>query len=71
MVLLLLLGTQSVPPLTQDLTDCTIVLVWVALVHQGTMALAEDHESVHRSTDVVLFSLWKAMIRQRKFVNLL
>lgn len=57
MVLLLLVGPQSVPPLPQDLADCSVILVGMPLVHQGPVALAEDHERVHRSADVVLLPL--------------
>lgn len=61
-VLLLLVGPQSVPPLPQDLADCPVVLVGVSLVHQGAVAFAEDHECVHGAADVVLLPLvgfWK------------
>lgn len=57
MVLLLLVGPQRVPPLPQDLADCPVVLVGVSLVHQGTVAFAEDHECVHGAADVVLLPL--------------
>lgn len=57
MVLLLLVGSQSVPPLPQDLADRPIVLVGVALVHQSTVALAEDHERVHGTANVVFLPL--------------
>lgn len=57
MVLLLLDGTQRVPPLPQDLADRPIVLVGVTLVHKGTMALAEDHERIHWPADVVFLPL--------------
>ena len=56
-VQLLLLGLQGVPPFTKDLADCAVVLVGVALVDHGTMALAEDHEGVHRTSDVLLVLL--------------
>ncbi len=62
MVLLLLVGPQSVPPLPQDLADCPVVLVGVSLVHQGPMAFTEDHERIHGTADVVLLPLvgvWK------------
>ena len=56
-VQLLLLGLQGVPPFTKDLADCAVVLVGVALVDHGTMALAEDHEGIHRTSDVLLVLL--------------
>lgn len=57
MVLLLLVGPQSVPPLPQDLADCPVVLVGVSLVHQGAVAFTEDHECIHGTADVVLLPL--------------
>lgn len=57
MVLLLLLGPQSVPPLAQDLTDGPVVLVGVTLVDQGPVPLAEDHEGIHGPPDMILFPL--------------
>lgn len=57
MILLLLFGSQSVPPFAQYFTDCAVVLVWVSLMHQRTVALTKDHKGVHRPSDVVLFSL--------------
>lgn len=56
-VLLLLVGPQRVPPLPQDLADRPVVLVGVSLVHQGTVAFAEDHECIHGAADVVLLPL--------------
>lgn len=56
-VLLLLVGPQSVPPLPQDLADCPVVLVGMSLVHQGPVAFTEDHECVHGTADVVLLPL--------------
>ena len=56
-VQLLLLGLQGVPPFTKDLADRAVVLVGVALVDNGTMALAEDHEGVHGPSDVLLVLL--------------
>lgn len=56
-VLLFLFGPQSIPPLPKNLADCPIVLVWVPLVHQSSMALAENHEGIHWSPDVVLLFL--------------
>lgn len=56
-VLLLLLGPQSVPPLPENLADRPVVLVWVPLVHQSSVALAENHEGVHWPPDVVLLFL--------------
>lgn len=57
MILLLLFGSQSVPPFAQYLTDCAVVLVRVTLMHQRTVTLAKDHKGVHRPSDVVLFPL--------------
>ncbi len=57
MILLLLFGSQCVPPLTQYFTDGTVVLVGVPLVNQRTVPLAKDHKCVHWPSDVVLFSL--------------
>lgn len=57
MVLLLLVGAQRVPPLPQDLADCPVVLVGMSLVHQGPVALTEDHEGIHGSADVVFIPL--------------
>lgn len=62
MVLLLLVGPQSVPPLPQDLADCAIVLIGMSLVHQGPVAFTENHECIHGAADVVLLPLvgfWK------------
>lgn len=56
-VLLLLVGPQSVPPLPQDLADCPVVLVGVSLVYQGAVAFTEDHECIHGTADVVLLPL--------------
>ena len=53
MILLFLTRLQSIPPFAKDLTDSAVVVVRVALVHEATMSLAEDHERIHRSTDVV------------------
>lgn len=63
MVLLLLLGPQGIPPLAQDLTDSPVVLVGVALVDQGPVPLAEDHEGIHRPPDMVLLPLQKTAAR--------
>ncbi len=57
MILLLLFGSQRVPPLTQYFTDGTVVLVGVPLVNQRTVTLAKDHKCVHWPSDVVLFPL--------------
>lgn len=57
MVLLLLYGPQGVPPFSQDLADCAIVLVGVSLVDQGPVAFTEDHECIHGTADVVLLPL--------------
>lgn len=59
MVFLLLLGPQRIPPFAQDLADCPVVLIWMPLMHQGPVPLAEDHESVHWPPYVVFFSLPK------------
>lgn len=56
-VLLFLLRSQSVPPLSKNFADCPVVLVWVTLVHQSSMALAKNHEGIHWSSDVVLLLL--------------
>ena len=64
MVLLLLLGPQGVPPLAQDLTDSPVVLVGVALVDQGPVPLAEDHEGIHGPPDMVLLPLQKTPARK-------
>lgn len=64
-VLLLLVGTQGVPPLPQDLAHRPIVLVGVALVHQSTMAFAEDHERIHGTADVVLLPLGERFSNKR------
>lgn len=66
-VLLLLVGTQGVPPLAQDLADRPIVLVGVALVHQSPVALAEDHERVHWAADVVFLPLGEGAKRGSSF----
>lgn len=65
-VLLLLLGSQSVPPLPKNLADCPVVLVWVPLVHQSSMALAENHEGIHWSPDVVLLFLKAQKYKRHK-----
>lgn len=54
MIFLLLLGPEGIPPLPEDLADCAVVLVRMALMNQSSMPLAEDHESVHGTADVVL-----------------
>lgn len=69
MILLLLLGPQSVPPLAQDLADGTIVLVGVPLVHQGPVSLTEDHESIHGPPNVILFPLPKKIKRKKEGVE--
>lgn len=68
MVLLLLVGTQRVPPLPQDLADRPIVLVGVALVHQSTMAFAEDHERIHWTADVVFLPLGEGSKKRTAYV---
>lgn len=57
MVLLLLFGSQRVPPLTQYFTDGTVVLVRMPLVNQRTVPLTKNHKRVHWPSDVVLFPL--------------
>lgn len=57
MVLLFLIGPQRIPPLPQNLADCSVILVWVSLVNQGTVAFAEDHECIHWTADMVFFPL--------------
>lgn len=57
MVLLFLLRSQSIPPLPENLADRPVVLVWVPLVHQCSMALTENHKGIHWSSDVVLLPL--------------
>ena len=52
-VFLFFLGTQSVPPLPQDLRHRPVVLVRMALMNQRPMAFGEDHEGVHGTPDVV------------------
>ena len=56
-VFLLLFGSQSVPPLSQNLANGPVVLIRVPLVNEGTMALTEDHERVHRPPDMILLPL--------------
>lgn len=55
MVLLLFLRSERVPPLAEYFRHGAIVLIGVALVNEGTVTLAEDHERVHRPPDVVFF----------------
>lgn len=57
MVLLFVIGAQSVPPLPQDLADCPVVLVWMSLMNQATVAFAEDHERIHGTADMVFLPL--------------
>ena len=63
MVLLLLSGVQLVPPLAQDLADRAVVLVRVLLVHEGSVAFAEDHEGVHGTSDVLLAALLRRRLQ--------
>lgn len=56
-VLLFVIGPQSVPPLPQNLADCPVVLVRMPLMNQATVAFAEDHERVHWTADVVFLPL--------------
>lgn len=64
MVLLLLVGTEGIPPFPKDLADRPIVLVGVALVHQSSVAFAEDHERVHWTPDVVFLPLGEGSKRE-------
>lgn len=57
MVLLFVIGPQSVPPLPQNLADCPVVLVWMSLMNQATVAFAEDHERIHWTADMVFLPL--------------
>lgn len=57
MILLLLFGSQRIPPLAQYFTDSAVVLVGVPLMNQCTVPLTKDHKSVHWPSDVVLFPL--------------
>lgn len=57
MILLLLFGSQRVPPLAQYFTDSAVVLVGVPLMDQCTVPLTKDHKSVHWPPDVVLLPL--------------
>ncbi len=56
-VFLLLFGSQSIPPLSKYLADSAVVLVWVSLMNQCTMPLAEDHKCIHGPPDVVFLPL--------------
>ena len=51
---LLLFGFQCIPPFTEYLADCPVVLVGVFLMYQCTVSFAEDHEGIHWPADVVL-----------------
>ena len=53
MVLLLLLSLECIPPFSEDLADRPVVLIGMSLVNECAMTLAEDHESVHRSSDMI------------------
>jgi len=55
MIFLLLLSAQRVPPFTEDFKKGSVILIGVTWMNQGSMTLAEDHESVHRSANVILF----------------
>lgn len=57
MVLVLFFRSKGIPPLAKDFGDGAVVLVGIALVDQGPVTLAEDHEGVHRTTDVFLLTL--------------
>lgn len=56
MIFLFFLWTKSIPPLSQDLGHCSVVLVRITLVHQWPMSLTKDHKSIHRSSYVLLVS---------------
>ncbi len=58
MVFLFLLWPQGIPPFAENLGNSSIVLIGMALVYQGSVSLAEDHESIHGPPNVVfLFGL--------------
>lgn len=57
MIFLFFFGSQSVPPLSQDLANGAVVLIRVPLVNESAVTLAEDHEGVHGSPDVILLPL--------------
>lgn len=67
MVLLFLLRSQSIPPLPKNLADCPVVLVWVPLVHQCSMALTENHKGIHWSSDVVLLPLKECARNMKRY----
>lgn len=58
MIFLFFFGSQSVPPLSQDLANGAVVLIRVPLVNESAVALAEDHEGIHGPPDVILLPLW-------------
>lgn len=70
MVLLLLLRAKGIPPFSQNLADCPVVLVRVPLVYQCSMTLTEDHKRIHWPSDVVLLPLkvWKQYLRMREYI---
>lgn len=67
MILLFLLGSQSIPPLPKDLADCPVVLVWVPLVHQCSVALTENHKCIHWSPDVILLPLKECARKMKRY----
>ena len=66
-VFLFFLGTQSVPPLPQDLRHRPVVLVRMALMNQRPMAFGEDHEGVHGTPDMVF--LLGLKIQRNRLLN--
>lgn len=67
MILLFLLGSQSIPPLPKDFADCPVVLVWVPLVHQCSVALTENHKCIHWSPDVILLPLKECTRKMKRY----
>lgn len=57
MIFLFFFGSQSIPPLSQDLANGAVVLIRVPLVNESAVALAEDHEGIHGPPDVILLPL--------------
>ena len=73
-VLLFLTRGQCIPPLSQYLADGAVVVVGVFLVHQSAVSLTEDHERIHRPTNVVtivaLRTKMKALIYMRLILSI-
>jgi hypothetical protein len=59
-ILLLLFGSQGIPPFAQNLANSPVILIGVTLMDQSPMPLAEDHEGIHGPPDVVLLPLVRA-----------